>query len=163
MMSTHCAEPSPLPRCDRMTPWSNFTLAFLTILPLKKKFKVQMLVIFFSKMGQIFKMNHLKKKPKKLAVCLLPYKVLLAIAILIWSNRRGGVRAIALWLADGCSATGGCRKGVPWTLGVPWIAPLGIWIWGWAQHLARQALSSSSLLGHALVSIYRSWWTFLHS
>lgn len=50
--------------------------------------------------------------------CLLPYKVLLAIIILIWSNKRGGVRTIALQL--GCLATEGCRAGVPWTLGVPW-------------------------------------------
>lgn len=158
MTSTHCAEPSPLPRYGTLAKIC-FGISNSTSLKKKKKFKVQMLVTIFLKWVRFLRWITSKKTPKLQSLqCLLPYKVLLAIIILIWSNKRGGVRTIALQL--GCLATEGCRAGVPWTLGVPWtigvpwIAPLAIWSWGWAQHFARQAPSSSSPLGHTLSSLF---------
>lgn len=66
-MNTHYAEPSLLPRNDRMTPWCD-TLAKLcfgisnpTSLK-KKKFKVKMLVTIFLKQGRFLSWITLKKK-----------------------------------------------------------------------------------------------------
>lgn len=84
MTSTHCAEPSPLPRSDRMTPWYEalvklcFGISNHTCF--KKSFQSTNVGYLFLKTGQIFKVNHLKKKTPKnkqnktseLAVCLLP-------------------------------------------------------------------------------------------
>lgn len=85
-------------------------------------------------------------------MCLLPSKVLLAIAILIWSNKRGGVRTIALQLADGCSAKGVAGKGPRSSCG-PMNREWPPWLSGAEHTLCQAALSSSSPLGHTL-SLY---------
>lgn len=65
-----CAEPSPLPRSDRMTPWYEplvklcFGISNHTCFK-KKHFQSTNVGYLFLKTGQIFKVNHLKKTNKQ--------------------------------------------------------------------------------------------------
>lgn len=136
----------------KLSSWSNLVLVFLTTAPLKKQPNKKESI----KVGQwlCFKWSDFKADQNQnnlqSVLCLLLYKVLLAIAIFICGNKSGGVRTIQPRFAGGCSAW--CRG--CWQEGSCCSSWLGL---GSAEpHWAAPALAVCP----AATSSYRAPWTF---